>query len=141
MRAATQKLPPREHTHGRSVYKHYPGIPQRERQVRCYVTRPKASSISSRLSPGRLLLRLDSLAECCFSMVWLLECEIKKENKEPQPRQCVSFSKMRRGRETAFLMLMWLFYCTAPRTGEGFYSAGVRDQASWSGEAISDLAF
>ncbi len=54
------------HAHGRSVYKHYPGIPQRERQVRSYVTTPKANSISSRLSPGPLfLLRLDNLLECC----------------------------------------------------------------------------
>lgn len=29
------------HAHGRSVYKHHPGILQRERQVRCYVTTPK----------------------------------------------------------------------------------------------------
>ena len=29
------------HAHGRSVYKHYPGIPRPEREVRCYVTSSK----------------------------------------------------------------------------------------------------
>lgn len=29
------------HAHGRSVYKHYPGIPRPEREVRCYVTTSK----------------------------------------------------------------------------------------------------
>lgn len=41
------------YAHGRSVYKHYPGILLRERRVSCYVTGPITNSISSRFSPSR----------------------------------------------------------------------------------------